>query len=370
MAAGTLIANSIVRPLVLLVDDDPSVLQALTALLAPKLEPWFRLVTAESLHEALELLDMEDDVQSPLALAISDEKMPGGNGTELLVKLRTRPGHEHGGRIIVTGYADLDSAKRAINDAEVARYFPKPWNAEQELLPAVGEVLLAFTQRRNLGRLLLAAPGNWTTARAESLALRSSWWEYVHLMGMPAAEMEVQLPEFETSTDAAATHVLVHEWSLEKRFAVAAARLRIEPTKATLEAVAFVPGAATDEAEALLLRAAQREAKRLRATRLTVEGSPLRGDFYRALGFEAKPETADTQAQVQASAEWTCDLSSMPEDVWTRRYANERRLCACAQTGCPARDYDAPRRGYVCPLDLIEHRVPPGFPLVPAGQPG
>lgn len=355
-------APTIIRPLVLLVDDEPAVLQALSSLLASRVEPWFRLVSAESMHEALEVLDAEDDVDSPLALAISDEKMPGGAGTELLVRLRTRAGHAHGGRIIVTGYADLDSAKKAINDAEVDRYYAKPWDAEGELLPAVGGILMAFASKHGLKRVLVATVAEWQAARADALALRQEWWEYVSLMGMSAEDMQVDAPVFEDAADTSAVHFEVREWSDGGRLAVASARLNVSGAEATLERVAFLPGAASDACEELLLRTAQREALTRGAVRLIVQGSALREEFYAALGFTMPTAAAAPDIAAQAAVDWTCALTGMATDAWSRRHAKEHRQCSCAQTGCATRDYAEARRSYLCPLDLYEGRLPAGFP--------
>jgi CheY-like chemotaxis protein len=362
LSATTQIKSQVIRPLVLLVDDEPAVLGALEALLAPRLEPWFRLISARSVPEALEALAAEDEAESPLALVISDEKMPGGAGTDLLVQLRDRPGHQHGGRIIVTGYASLDSAKRAINDAEVARYYPKPWDAEGALLPAVGEILEGFLRRRSFDRLQLAEACSWTDARQESLALRQAWWEYVHLMGLPAAELDVKAPEFEQSVDASATHVLIRECSPSERYAIAAARLVRQGPSAGLEEVAYLPGAATDEVEALLVRTASNEARRAGAARLSLTGNVVRSEFYAGMGLAPAGREEQTSATSLPVQEWVKDVNADAGDPWGRRYSREGRLCACSQLGCTARDYAAARRQYYCPLDQLEHRVPAGFP--------
>jgi CheY-like chemotaxis protein len=111
--------DTIVQPLVMVVDDDPSVCEALGSLLAPRLEPFYRVETAASADEALELLSAPADghLQTPVALVISDERMPGRSGTDLLIALRRHPLHRDGGRIIITAYAGLPSAERAINES-------------------------------------------------------------------------------------------------------------------------------------------------------------------------------------------------------------------------------------------------------------
>lgn len=59
-------------------------------------------------------------------MIISDEKMPGMSGTELLTIARKK--YPETIRTILTGHANLKSALRAINEGEVYRFFTKPCN--------------------------------------------------------------------------------------------------------------------------------------------------------------------------------------------------------------------------------------------------
>ena len=228
-------AASLIRPLVLVVDDDPAVLEALRALLAPLLEPVYRVETAASAEEALELVATADvgaapagtvagegrpaapATPSPVALVISDERMPGLQGTDLLIALRQSPAHRHGGRMIITAYAGLASAKKAINEAEVDRYYPKPWDAEGALLPAVAGILGRFAEQSGLDRLLVTAAFDLAKDRDAIRAVRRAWWEYLELMGLPAEEAGIEVPAFEYPGDGTATHIGVTRLSPRER---------------------------------------------------------------------------------------------------------------------------------------------------------
>lgn len=88
----------------LAVDDEPANLRMLERLFRSE----YRVLTANNGGEALELLSREE-----VALIITDQRMPGMSGTELLRQtLRTRPETV---RIILTGYTDIESLTDAIN---------------------------------------------------------------------------------------------------------------------------------------------------------------------------------------------------------------------------------------------------------------
>jgi len=119
-----------VRPRILFVDDDPNVTAALKRSLrsAP-----YNVVTAEGADEALKILaTVQVDV------VVSDERMPGMSGSELLSLVCRR--YPETIRIILTGQASLEAAIRAINQGEIYRFFTKPCN----------EIDLAVTIRQAL----------------------------------------------------------------------------------------------------------------------------------------------------------------------------------------------------------------------------
>lgn len=109
------------EPTVLFVDDEPRVLEGIRNVLA--FEP-FRVLTANSAAEALEVLATE-----PVSVVVSDERMPGMNGSELLsVVCRRYPTTV---RIVLTGQASIESAIRAINSGQVYRFLTKPFSSDE-----------------------------------------------------------------------------------------------------------------------------------------------------------------------------------------------------------------------------------------------
>jgi putative nucleotidyltransferase with HDIG domain len=102
---------------IMLVDDEPANLRLLGRLFRHD----YQVLAASSGAEALRLLEQHD-----VALLISDQRMPGMTGTELLKRAASlRPNTV---RIILTGYTDIDSLVEAINSGQVYRYITKPWD--------------------------------------------------------------------------------------------------------------------------------------------------------------------------------------------------------------------------------------------------
>lgn len=129
---------------ILLVDDEPANLRSLERLFRQDYE----VFTASTGDEALELVGVHD-----FALLITDQRMPGMAGIDLLKKtVAIRPRMV---RIILTGYTDVDALVEAINCGQVYRYVPKPWNND-ELCLTVKRAMEHYEINRNSYQLELA----------------------------------------------------------------------------------------------------------------------------------------------------------------------------------------------------------------------
>jgi DNA-binding NtrC family response regulator len=126
---------------VLIVDDEPANLRTLARLFREDYE----VLTAASGDEALVLLGLHD-----VALLITDQRMPGMTGIELLKK--TVPLRPRMVRIILTGYTDVDALVEAINCGQVYRYVAKPWNND-ELRLTVKRALEHFESNKRSSEL-------------------------------------------------------------------------------------------------------------------------------------------------------------------------------------------------------------------------
>ncbi|GBQ23004.1 two component hybrid sensor histidine kinase and regulator [Gluconacetobacter sacchari DSM 12717] len=107
------------RPVVLLVDDEPEILVALSDLL----EDGFTILSTTSPVEALEILARRRDVD----VIVSDQRMPEMGGDVMLARAR---GMSDAQAILLTGYADIGAVAAALNQGRISFYSHKPWDGD------------------------------------------------------------------------------------------------------------------------------------------------------------------------------------------------------------------------------------------------
>jgi len=133
-----------IRPVLLAVDDDAEVLNAVGRDLRARFGREYRVVKAGSGAEALQVTQELKRRGAPVALFIVDERMPEMKGTEFLV--RALEMYPDARRVLLTAYADTESAVTAINQIRLDRYLTKPWEPPEELLyPHLEELLDAWS---------------------------------------------------------------------------------------------------------------------------------------------------------------------------------------------------------------------------------
>ena len=125
------------RPVILLVDDEEPNRRTMSQVLGEA----FEVITAEDGVAALEVLKSQDKT---IEVIVSDHIMPNMTGVELCTELKRR--HNLSERILVTGFAELDSVVSAVNDAAIFRYLTKPVKSGQ-LVEAVKEASEKFRRR-------------------------------------------------------------------------------------------------------------------------------------------------------------------------------------------------------------------------------
>jgi thioredoxin reductase (NADPH) len=131
------------RATILAVDDEPTVLAAVARDLRRGFGERYRILRAGSGPEALELMDEMRRRGENLALIIADQRMPGMEGTELLVKARQI--YPEAKRTLLTAYADTQAAIAAINEVSLDYYLLKPWDPpEEQLFPVLEDLLTTW----------------------------------------------------------------------------------------------------------------------------------------------------------------------------------------------------------------------------------
>ncbi len=131
------------KPVLLVVDDDPQVLAAVRRDLRSRYRDQYTVMSAASGPEALSTARELKSRGDSLAMVISDQRMPGMLGGELLA--RSRETYPLARRVLLTAYSDIEAAIRAINEAHIDHYLSKPWDPPEELLfPVVDDLLDAW----------------------------------------------------------------------------------------------------------------------------------------------------------------------------------------------------------------------------------
>jgi thioredoxin reductase (NADPH) len=131
------------KPVLLVVDDDPQVLAAVRRDLRSRYRENYMIVSATSGDEALNAARELKSRGDSLAMIISDQRMPGMLGSEVLA--RSREIYPLARRVLLTAYSDIEAAIKAINEAHLDHYLSKPWDPpEERLFPVVDDLLDAW----------------------------------------------------------------------------------------------------------------------------------------------------------------------------------------------------------------------------------
>lgn len=131
------------KPVILAVDDDPNVLEAVVQDLRRRYASEYRVLRAGSGQAALDISTQLAGRGDAVALYLSDQRMPGMSGVEFLE--RAQKIYPDARRALLTAYADTEAAIRAINSARIHYYLTKPWDPpEQQLYPVIDDLLVTW----------------------------------------------------------------------------------------------------------------------------------------------------------------------------------------------------------------------------------
>ncbi len=103
---------------ILFVDDEPDILKTMVRIFRKEN---YKVLTAESALKAWQILKDET-----VNVIVTDQRMPKISGIELLKKIKSA--YPDTIRIMLTGYADIDSVMEAVNQGAIYKFISKPWN--------------------------------------------------------------------------------------------------------------------------------------------------------------------------------------------------------------------------------------------------
>lgn len=128
------------KPVLLTIDDDADVLAAVARDLRKRYGKDYRILRADSGVAALELLGELKQRDEPVALMLSDQRMPNMDGVAFLSEaMKLYPKSK---RALLTAYADTEAAIGAINESRVDYYLLKPWDPpDEKLYPVLDDML-------------------------------------------------------------------------------------------------------------------------------------------------------------------------------------------------------------------------------------
>jgi thioredoxin reductase (NADPH) len=156
------------KPVVLVVDDDPQVLAAVRRDVRSRYRENYTVMGAGSGSEALATVRELKARGDSLALVLSDQRMPGMLGVELLTQVREL--YPLARRALLTAYSDIDAAVRAINEAHLDHYLSKPWDPpEDHLYPVLDELLDEWHVMRPRERAGLRLVGHQWSPRSHAV---------------------------------------------------------------------------------------------------------------------------------------------------------------------------------------------------------
>lgn len=128
------------KPVLLVVDDELQVLNAVERDLRAHFGNEYRITKASSGQEALIAVQQYQRRGTPLALFLVDQRMPGMAGIEFLAEAKKY--YPEARKVLLTAYADTQAAIQSINQIGLDYYLMKPWEPpEHNLYPVLEDLL-------------------------------------------------------------------------------------------------------------------------------------------------------------------------------------------------------------------------------------
>jgi thioredoxin reductase (NADPH) len=127
-------------PVIMILDDEPQVLNAVERDLRKHYRSDYRIVKSSDGSQALDTLKKLKQRNSPVALYLVDQRMPKMSGTDFLNEATKL--YPEARKVLLTAYADTQAAISSINDIGLDYYLMKPWDPpEENLYPVLDDLL-------------------------------------------------------------------------------------------------------------------------------------------------------------------------------------------------------------------------------------
>jgi thioredoxin reductase (NADPH) len=128
------------KPIILTIDDDEHVLNAVERDLKRHFRGEYRIIRASSGSDGLETVQELKRRNAPVAVFLVDQRMPEMTGMEFLAEARKI--YPEARKVLLTAYADTEAAINAINEVGLDHYLMKPWTPpEQNLYPVLDDLI-------------------------------------------------------------------------------------------------------------------------------------------------------------------------------------------------------------------------------------
>lgn len=128
------------KPIIMTIDDEPQVLNAIQRDLRAHYRGDYRIVKSNSGSDGIEAVQQFKERNDPLALFLVDQRMPKMSGTDFLA--RAIDFYPDARKVLLTAYADTEAAIASINEIGLDHYLMKPWDPpEQNLYPVLDDLL-------------------------------------------------------------------------------------------------------------------------------------------------------------------------------------------------------------------------------------
>jgi thioredoxin reductase (NADPH) len=128
------------NPIILAIDDEPAVLNAVERDLRRRYGREYRIAKASSGAQALDFLKQVQGRNDIVALFLTDQRMPQMSGVQFLEAAREI--YPEARKVLLTAYADTEAAIASINQVQLDYYLMKPWDPpEDNLYPVLDDLL-------------------------------------------------------------------------------------------------------------------------------------------------------------------------------------------------------------------------------------